>query len=112
MPPESANPTVTLKTTHRSGHPIIFQRMVQKPKQRLTGGAIVDVVDKTGQWVGRGFYNPASKISLRLLTRDQNESIDREFFRRKIAAAFDFDHANPARRHLIDHFQFFKIQIA
>src|SRR6516165_7022586 len=67
-------PQVRLKIVRRSSHPWIFQKMVEKPATRLPPGTVVDVIDRDGQWVGRGFYNGHSRITLRLLTTDQNEA--------------------------------------
>ncbi|MBS0461500.1 MAG: class I SAM-dependent rRNA methyltransferase, partial [Proteobacteria bacterium] len=43
--------------------------------------------DNTGDWVGRGFYNGHSRITLRVLTHDANEPIDAAWFGRRIARA-------------------------
>jgi 23S rRNA (cytosine1962-C5)-methyltransferase len=83
----SALPQVRLKIARRSSHPWIFQKMVEKPAVRLPGGSVVDIVDRDGQWVGRGFYNGHSRIALRVLTTDAQETIDDGFFARKIAHA-------------------------
>jgi 23S rRNA (cytosine1962-C5)-methyltransferase len=80
-------PAVRLKIARRSSHPWIFQKMVEKPPTRLPGGSVVDVLDRDGQWVGRGFYNGHSRIALRVLTTDPNEAIDSGFFARRIARA-------------------------
>lgn len=80
-------PVVRLKIERRSNHPWIFQKMVEKPAVKPKPGSIVDIVDVTGVWVGRGFYNGHSRIALRVLTEDPDESVDEAFFRRKIAAA-------------------------
>ena len=61
---------IQLLIARRSSHPWIFQKMVQKPAGRLPGGAVVDIVQRDGQWVGRGFYNGHSRIALRVLTAD------------------------------------------
>jgi 23S rRNA (cytosine1962-C5)-methyltransferase len=61
--------------------------MVEKPAQRLPGGSVVDVVDRDGQWVGRGFYNGHSRIALRILTTDRAEAIDHAFFARRLERA-------------------------
>src|SRR5215831_14019732 len=76
----SALPQVRLKIARRSSHPWIFQKMVEKPATRLPGGSVVDIIDRDGTWVGRGFYNGHSRISLRVLTTDRNEAIDAAFF--------------------------------
>jgi 23S rRNA (cytosine1962-C5)-methyltransferase len=80
-------PSVRLKIARRSSHPWIFQKMVEKPSFRVPPGTVVDILDREGQWVGRGFYNGHSRISLRVLTMDANERIDDAFFARKIAQA-------------------------
>src|SRR5262245_18754693 len=80
-------PQVRLKIARRSSHPWIFQKMVEKPSSRLPGGTVVDVLDRDGQWVGRGFYNGHSRISLRVLTTDPAEAIDEAFFARRLAQA-------------------------
>lgn len=58
--------------------------MVEKPAQRIAPGSVVEVEDRDGQWVGRGFYNGHSRISLRILTSDPAEVIDETFFARRI----------------------------
>src|SRR5262245_6589495 len=80
-------PQIRLKIARRSGHPWIFQKMVEKPATRLPGGSVVDVLDRDGQWVGRGFYNGHSRIALRILTTDPAEAVDEAFFVRRIARA-------------------------
>jgi 23S rRNA (cytosine1962-C5)-methyltransferase len=90
QPSAPAPPRVTLKIERRSSHPWIFQKMVEKPATRPAPGSIVDVLDRNGQWVGRGFYNGHSRISLRILTTKQDEPLDDAFFARKIASAVSF----------------------
>src|SRR6266542_5188494 len=80
-------PQVKLKIVRRSSHPWIFQKMVEKPAERLPGGSVVDIIDRDGQWAGRGFYNGHSRIALRVLTADPAEAIDDAFFARRIARA-------------------------
>jgi 23S rRNA (cytosine1962-C5)-methyltransferase len=89
-PETPALPRVTLKIERRSSHPWIFQKMVEKPGSRIPPGSVVDVHDKNGQWVARGFYNGHSRISLRVLTSKQDEPVDDAFFAKKIAAAVSF----------------------
>ena len=80
-------PVIQLKIERRSNHPWIFQKMVEKPVAKPKPGSIVDIVDNTGHWVGRGFYNGHSRIALRVLTEDHDEAIDEAWFARKIRAA-------------------------
>jgi 23S rRNA (cytosine1962-C5)-methyltransferase len=64
--------------------------MVEKPATRIPPGSVVDIHDRGGQWVARGFYNGHSRITLRVLTSKQDEPVDDAFFARKIAAAVAF----------------------
>jgi 23S rRNA (cytosine1962-C5)-methyltransferase len=80
-------PQVRLKISRRSSHPWIFQRMVERPAVRIRGGSVVDIIDRDEQWVGRGFYNGHSRITLRVLSTNPAEVIDEEFFRRRLARA-------------------------
>ncbi len=83
-------PRVTLKIERRSSHPWIFQKMVEKPAARIPPGALVDIHDKNGLWVARGFYNGHSRITLRVLTSKEDEPVDGAYFARKIATAVAF----------------------
>lgn len=85
-----ALPQIRLKIERRSSHPWIFQKMVEKPPTRLPNGTVVDIQDRTGAWVGRGFWNGHSRISLRVLTADPGEAIDAAFFTRRLGRAIAF----------------------
>jgi 23S rRNA (cytosine1962-C5)-methyltransferase len=80
-------PQVRLKIVRRSSHPWVFQKMVEKPAERIANGSVVDVIDREGQWAGRGFYNGHSRIALRILTADANEVLDDAFFARRLEQA-------------------------
>jgi 23S rRNA (cytosine1962-C5)-methyltransferase len=81
--------TVQLKIERRSTHPWIFQKMVEKPAVKPKPGSVVDIIDRTGVWVGRGFYNGHSRIALRVLTDNPDEAIDEAFFAQKIGRAIE-----------------------
>jgi 23S rRNA (cytosine1962-C5)-methyltransferase len=90
--PSVANPTIQLKTARppshpNAQHPWIYQKMVEKPAAKPKPGSVVEIFDNSGGWVGRGFYNGHSRISLRVLTQDADEAIDADWFRRRIAQA-------------------------
>ncbi len=75
-------PQIRLKIARHSSHPWIFQKMVEKPAHHARHrAAVVDILDRDGQWVGRGFYNGHSRISLRVLTTNPRRSHRRRFFR-------------------------------
>jgi len=76
-----------------SGHPWIFANEVNTGKEKDTNakpGEIVDVFSFDKKFIGRGYYNPQSQISVRLLTRDKNENIDDAFFYNKLKKAWEY----------------------
>lgn len=87
--PAQTLPVVRLRIARRSSHPWIFQKMVEKPAERVPPGTVVDIVDRDGTWVGRGFYNGHSRIALRVLTADAAELINDDFFRQRLARAVE-----------------------
>jgi 23S rRNA (cytosine1962-C5)-methyltransferase len=71
----------------RTGHPWIYAGHIAETIGAPLAGDVVDVYLPSKQFCGRGFYNPHSKIRVRLLT-DREESIDHGFFRARLESAF------------------------
>jgi len=71
----------------RQRHPWIFSGAIAHVEGQPAAGALVEVVDARGGWLARGYYNPRSQIVVRLLTWDQNEAVDTDFWRRRLAQA-------------------------
>ncbi len=70
----------------RAGHPWVFRKAVEKAPAGLAAGAIVDVVEGE-RFVARGYYDPHSAISVRILTREPAEAIDAAFWKRRVQRA-------------------------
>jgi len=70
----------------RTGHPWIYAGHIKDTLGPLQAGDVVDVYTASRQFCGRGFYNPHSKVRVRLLT-DQEEPIDEGFFRARLESA-------------------------
>lgn len=73
----------------RAGAPWIYDNEIAEVREGQTG-AVAEVLDQRGRFVARGFYHGASKIALRVLTRSRDEAIDRAFFRRRLAQAWEY----------------------
>ncbi|MBL7711997.1 MAG: class I SAM-dependent rRNA methyltransferase [Chitinophagaceae bacterium] len=73
-----------------NGHPWIFATELGDSEGDYEPGDIVDVYSYNGSFVGKGYINPASQIRIRLLTRDKQETIDEQFFHRRIAEAWAY----------------------
>ena len=69
----------------RAGHPWVFRKAIDRPA-KLPAGTIVDV-EEDGRFVARGYFDPASVIAVRVLTREPAEAIDAAFWRRRVARA-------------------------
>ncbi|MFN7278981.1 MAG: class I SAM-dependent rRNA methyltransferase [bacterium] len=80
------------KIGHRvlNGHPWIFSNEIDLMDDQIEGGDIADVYTSEGKFVGRGYVNPRSTITVRLLTRQREEAIDAAFFHRRISRAWDY----------------------
>lgn len=67
-------------------HPWIFANTVQSIEGKDSQGSVAKVVTQSGRLVGYGFINHASKIIVRILTRDETP-IDKKFFLDRILKA-------------------------
>jgi 23S rRNA (cytosine1962-C5)-methyltransferase len=68
-------------------HPWILEHSLHLPASQPELGEIVELVREDGKFIGSGFYNPNSRIRVRLLTWKSDERIDDDFFRRRIDRA-------------------------
>ncbi|MEO6166920.1 MAG: class I SAM-dependent rRNA methyltransferase [Chitinophagales bacterium] len=75
-----------------SGHPWVYGNEIGSVSAAIDAGEIVEVVDSKNRFVGRGYYNAKSQITVRLLTRDEQEIIDQAFFNNKIKACLEYRH--------------------
>jgi 23S rRNA (cytosine1962-C5)-methyltransferase len=73
-----------------NGHPWIFGNELGDSEGTAEPGDIVDVYTYNGSFVGKGYYNPASQIRIRLLTRDKDEVINDDFFYKRISDAWEY----------------------
>ncbi|MBR0051392.1 MAG: class I SAM-dependent rRNA methyltransferase, partial [Firmicutes bacterium] len=57
------------------------------PEGTYANGDIVDVYTEKDRWMGAGFINDASKIRVRVISRNTNDRFDEAFWRRRIEHA-------------------------
>ena len=69
-----------------SGHLWVFSNEIKEIQGNPQVGDIVNLYKYTGEFIGKGFYNPNSLIIFRLLTL-HDEDIDFNFFKKKIENA-------------------------
>jgi 23S rRNA (cytosine1962-C5)-methyltransferase len=86
-------PILTLKAGHVqplwAGHPWVYQQAVERIEGGAVAGDEVSIVDPRGNFLGRGFYSPASAIPVRVLLRDRDTPADVQLFRARIQRALD-----------------------
>ncbi len=61
------------------GHMWIYRNDILRIEGEPEAGEVVDIFTSNGVYLGKGYYNPTSKISLRIVTR-RNEPVDKDFF--------------------------------
>lgn len=73
-----------------NGHPWIFGNELGDQDGEAQAGDIVEVYSYNGSFIGKGYYNPASQITIRLITRDKAEVVDEQFFYNRIRQAWEY----------------------
>ncbi len=68
-------------------HPWIFSGAIGRTEGEITDGDVVDVCDAGRNWLARGTLNRRSQITVRLLTWNRDELVDRGFWRRRLERA-------------------------
>ncbi len=68
----------------------VYDNEVAWIDEYCTDGGLVEILDHSGAFVARGYFNSKSRICARVLTRDPGEAVDEAFFRRRIARAWDY----------------------
>ena len=84
--------TVTPKAERslRAGHPWVYGEEITAVEGGYRNGDMVDVVSSKGRYLGTGWVNDHSKIRVRILSRNANDTFDEAFFRRRVRYALDY----------------------
>ena len=77
------------------GHPWVFSGAVAARHPDARRGAIADVVNDRGRFIGRGTANPGAEIAVRILTRRPDRRIDADFLRGRVERAVELRRRNP-----------------
>ncbi len=71
----------------RQKHPWIFSGAIERIDPACQDGDIVEVITPQGEFLARGYLNRRSQIAVRLLTWQEAETIDDEFWTRQLTRA-------------------------
>ena len=73
------------------GHPWVYENdILEAPGTEPENGTLVDVVSPKGAYLGTGFLSLKSKIRVRLISRNANDTFDATFWRRRVEYAWAY----------------------
>jgi 23S rRNA (cytosine1962-C5)-methyltransferase len=73
-----------------NGHPWIYTDEIEEFDGEYENGDIVEVYNFRRDFIGKGYINDQSKITIRIITRDIEEEINEDFFRKRLKFAWDY----------------------
>ena len=71
-------------------HPWIFSGAIDSVKNISTNGETVEIISSDGKLLGCGSYSSHSQISVRVLSFNPTDIIDKDFFQKRIENAVEF----------------------
>ena len=73
------------------GHPWVYENdILEFPETEPENGTLADVVSPKGAYLGTGFVSLKSKIRVRLISRNANDTFDASFWRRRVEYAWAY----------------------
>ena len=83
--------TVTPKAERaiHAGHPWVYADEITAAED-AENGALVDVLSAKGRYLGTGFVSLLSKIRVRIISKNTNDSFDEAFYERRLRYAWDY----------------------
>ena len=84
--------TVTKKAENsiKSGHPWVYDAEITETFGEVENGCLVDVLSSKGSYLGTGFLSLNSKIRVRILSSNANETFTPAFWERRLRYAFEY----------------------
>ena len=74
----------------KGGHPWIYGSEIKGKDEGIEPGEIVRVLSGKGKFIGSGFYNEHSKITVRIISTNANDRFDDAFWKRRVSYALDY----------------------
>lgn len=74
----------------KKGQMWMYKNNVVDLDEMIENGSVVDIMTTSNEYIGTGFISQKSHILVRILTKNQNEIIDRDFFKKRICFAYEF----------------------
>ena len=74
----------------RAGHPWVFDAEIKHIEGEAENGALMDVQNEKGAYLGTGLLSEKSKIRIRILSTNANDDFSERFFARRFRYAIDY----------------------
>ncbi|KAF0825486.1 50S rRNA methyltransferase [Cytobacillus firmus] len=75
------------KNSFRDGYPLVTEESVQRIPKGIEEGAVIELTDESGRFIGKGYYGKQNKGRGWLLSRNPQETFDEAFFAKKFQEA-------------------------
>lgn len=72
------------------GHPWVYESDVIRVEGAVENGALVDVRTEGGKYLGTGFLSEHSKIRVRIISTNANDTFGEAFWERRVQYALDY----------------------
>lgn len=66
--------------TFKGYHPWVMEGSIVEPTTAVEFGRIVELVNVRGGWIGRGIFNPSSRIRIRMYQWQRDAKLDQDWF--------------------------------
>ena len=94
MKTERAYPKITVTKKAEAAlagrHPWVYDAELLGTEGEPENGGLVDVVSLKGKYLGTGFLSESSKIRIRIISRNANDTFDEAFWRRRLSYAWNY----------------------
>ena len=94
MKTERAYPSVVIDARGtkkaQGGHPWVFDNEITQVNGSPEDGGLCDVLSPKGRYLGTGYYNSHSKIRVRMISQNANDTFGEAFFQRRVRYAWDY----------------------
>ncbi|WP_282141514.1 class I SAM-dependent rRNA methyltransferase [Cytobacillus oceanisediminis] len=75
------------KNGFKDGYPLVTEESVQRIPKGIDEGAVIELTDESGRFIGKGYYGKQNKGRGWILSRNPQETFDEAFFANKFKEA-------------------------
>ncbi|MEK3856077.1 class I SAM-dependent rRNA methyltransferase [Cytobacillus sp. FSL H8-0458] len=75
------------KNSFRNGYPLVTEESVQRIPKGIEEGAVIELADESGRFIGKGYYGKQNKGRGWILSRNPQETFGEAFFAKKFQEA-------------------------